>query len=207
MLEIIEFLDAHSGSLTFIVTAVYVVATIFICNANIKSAQATKEQVAEAKRQYEEEHRAYITYELIFERRKFYGMRFTNHGKRVASNVQILFKQELIDSLSDYYRREAEKLKENVITLGIGQSYDIYLGENEFRNNPDKKPVEGEVCYRDTQGTYSEPIYIDFEKYGTFFSVQSDSEILIDTLKKQNKALEKISLELEKANLNMMKSE
>ena len=37
------------------ITAVYVVATCFICWANIKSAAATKEQVVEMKRQYEED--------------------------------------------------------------------------------------------------------------------------------------------------------
>ena len=49
---------------------------IFICRANIRSAEATREQVAEARRQYEEEHRPYISYQFIFERRAFYGMRF-----------------------------------------------------------------------------------------------------------------------------------
>ena len=207
MLEIIEFLDDHSGSLTFIATAVYVVATILICRANIKSAQATKEQVAEAKRQYEEEHRAYITYELIYERRTYYGVRFTNHGRRVASDVQIKFGQEFIDSIEKYYKTELEKLKGKVITLGIGQSYDIYFGENQYRNNPDKRPVEGTVYYEDKQGKYSDSIYIDFEKYATIYSVNSDEEVLIDTLKEQNKALQKIASELEKVNSNMIKAE
>ena len=39
------------------ITAIYVVATIFICKANIKSAQTTKEQIEESKRQYEETKR------------------------------------------------------------------------------------------------------------------------------------------------------
>lgn len=40
-----------------IITAIYVVATCAICWANIKSAKATKEQVSESKRQYEETSR------------------------------------------------------------------------------------------------------------------------------------------------------
>ena len=39
--------------LMIVITAVYVIATIFICIANFKSANATREQVAEARRQYE----------------------------------------------------------------------------------------------------------------------------------------------------------
>ena len=57
MEELIHFLDLHSGSLTVLVagmsmliTLVYVVATIFICRANIRSAEATRAQVAEARR-------------------------------------------------------------------------------------------------------------------------------------------------------------
>ena len=45
--QIIEYLNTNSGAMTFLITVVYVVATIFICWANIKSAKATKEQVAE----------------------------------------------------------------------------------------------------------------------------------------------------------------
>lgn len=48
-----------------LITLVYVVATIFICRANIRSAEATREQVAEARRQYEEEHRPYIAYPAL----------------------------------------------------------------------------------------------------------------------------------------------
>lgn len=39
------------------ITAVYVIATILICYANLKSARATREQVAESKRQFEESKR------------------------------------------------------------------------------------------------------------------------------------------------------
>ena len=50
-MSFILFLDTHSGSLTFLITVVYVVATIFICWANIKSANASKDQVKAAKEQ------------------------------------------------------------------------------------------------------------------------------------------------------------
>lgn len=43
--------------LMVIITGIYVVATIFICRANIKAANATREQVAESKRQFEETQR------------------------------------------------------------------------------------------------------------------------------------------------------
>lgn len=67
VIQLINFLDVHSGSLTFLVTAVYVIATIFICYANLKSAKATREQVTESKRQFEEARRLEIMPYLQFE--------------------------------------------------------------------------------------------------------------------------------------------
>ena len=164
--ELIQFLDLHSGSLTvlvaamsMIITLVYVVATIFICRANIRSAEATREQVAEARRQYEEEHRPYISYQIIYERRMFYGMRFTNHGKRVASHVQIDLDKSFVNSIpKETFRVFLNKLRGEEFSLGIGQDYNIYFGAAEFRKNPSKEPICGTISYCDlkTGANYSE---------------------------------------------------
>ena len=185
--------------LMVIITAVYVVATIFICSANMKSAKATREQLAEAKRQYEEEHRPYITYQFIFERRTWYGMRFTNHGRRVANHVQIKLTKEFIDSVSKgVFSKELRELKDKEFTLGIGQSYDIFFVAREFRDNPDKKPISGEILYQDEMTTYHERFSIDFEKYGTIFSVNSADDDLHEDLKNLTKELQHIHRTLEK---------
>ena len=42
------------------ITAAYVVATVFICIANFKSARATRDQVEESKREYEETRRLQV---------------------------------------------------------------------------------------------------------------------------------------------------
>ena len=42
------------------ITAVYVIATIFICIANLRSAKATRDQVDESKRQFEETQRLQV---------------------------------------------------------------------------------------------------------------------------------------------------
>ena len=67
VMTFICFLDRHSGSLTFIVTFVYVLATIAICWANITSANAAKRQLKESKRQYEDTKRLEIMPYLQFE--------------------------------------------------------------------------------------------------------------------------------------------
>ncbi len=50
-----------------VITAIYVVATVFISCANIKSANATREQLAESKRQYEDKKRLEIMPYIQFE--------------------------------------------------------------------------------------------------------------------------------------------
>nr|WP_325204470.1 hypothetical protein [uncultured Oscillibacter sp.] len=192
-MQFINFLDTHSGSLTFIITAVYVVATIFICKANIKSAEATREQVAEARRQFEEEHRPYISYQIIFERRKWYGMRFTNHGRRTANHVQIKLDQKFIDSISKQkFADWLNNLKNEEFSLGIGQSHDIFFGADEFRNAEGKEPIVGKIIYRDGETEYQESFNIDFERYVTFFSVNSFDDDLHDEMKKQSQELKNI---------------
>lgn len=184
--------------LMVIITAVYVVATIFICRANIKSAKATREQLAEAKRQYEEEHRPYISYQFIFERRTWYGMRFTNHGRRVANHVQIKLAQEFINSVSKgKFNNELSELQSKEFTLGIGQSYDIFFGAREFRDNPNKKPISGEILYQDEKNTYHETFLINFEKYGDIFSVNSAADDLHEDMKNLSKELQHIRRILE----------
>ncbi len=194
MLEILKYLDDHSGSLTFLVTAVYVVATIFICRANINSAKATRDQLAEVKRQYEEEHRPYISYQFIFERRTFYGMRFTNHGRRVANHVKILLNEDFLKSLgTSQFVEPLKVLKDKEFSLGIGQSYDIFFGADEFRANPHKKPISGEILYQDMKVTYQESFEIDFAKYGTIFSVNTPADDFHEDMKKVVAELKKIS--------------
>lgn len=54
--------------LMFGITAVYVIATIFICVANIKAAKASREQIAESQRQFNENRRLDVMPYLQFEK-------------------------------------------------------------------------------------------------------------------------------------------
>ena len=53
--------------LMFCITTIYVVATIFICRANIKAANATRDQIAESQRQFSENRRLDVMPYLQFE--------------------------------------------------------------------------------------------------------------------------------------------
>lgn len=186
-----------------IITGVYVVATIFICVFNYSSAKAAREEVAEAKRQFEAFDRAYITYEFLYEKRTYYGVRFTNHGKRVANHVHIQLKQKFIDSITETsFSAQLNKQKGKEFVLGIGQSYNIYFGSNKYRQNLNKLPMEGKLLYEDDKKSYEESFFIDTDNYATIFSVNSETEDLIDTIKEQTRELKELRQELRHVTLH-----
>lgn len=55
-----DFLNDNGQAIMVLITAIYVIATINISNANIKSAEATREQITESKRQFEESKRLQV---------------------------------------------------------------------------------------------------------------------------------------------------
>lgn len=186
-----------------IITCVYVIATILICLFNYRAAKATREQVAEAKRQYEEINRAFITYEFLYQKRTFYGIRFTNHGKKVANHVKIQFKQKFIDSIKEpNFLDILNKQKGKSFVLGIGQSYDIYFGSNEYHKNENKIPIEGQLFYEDDKESYCEEFIINVQNYATIFSVDSETKDLYNEIKRHTRELKGIKEELKKINKN-----
>lgn len=208
MLQLIEFLDAHDGAFMVIITLIYVVATIAICIANLRSAKATRDQLEESKHQYEEEHRAFISYEFIYENRVWYGLRFTNHGKRVATNVQLQLDKDFIDSLIEQSAKEQlRRLEGKEFTLGIEQSYDIFFGGNKFRERPNEVPIQGKVLYKDRNGTYADSFYIDFSKYAPIFTVTTDGERIGAAARELNKSLKSIGNELKQVNGNLTRQQ
>ena len=180
------------------ITAVYVVATIFICRANLESAKASREQIAESKRQFDEENRAYITYSFIYEKRAFYGISF----------IQIHLKQAFIDSLDEAkFVSSLNSLSKKESVLGVNQSLDIYFGTSRFRENQDKLPIEGEVIYSDDNGEYSEHFFIDFNNYPPIFSVNGIEEDIRDEIKQHTKELAKIQTILHSISESLPKEE
>lgn len=186
--------------LMVIITLVYVIATIFICWANIKSAKAPKEELAEMKRQYAEENRPHIEVEFCYERRTWYIVRFINHGKLTAQHVKILLDEGFISSLPEQaFKDTLLKQREKECIIGVGQHYDLYIASNELRGNPNMKPVMGKILYQDESGKYENDIYIDLENYATFFSSTSDDPMVkeLKNIKKEIEGLKRAIVALD----------
>lgn len=181
--------------LMVIITLVYVVATIFICWANIKSAKSSKEELAEMKRQYAEENRPRIEVEFCYEKRTWYIVRFVNHGKLTAQHVKIELDEDFIDSIPEQdFKNILRRQKNKECIIGVGQHYDLYISSNELRGNPNMKPVTGKFSYEDAEKRgYESEIYIDLEDYATFFSSTSEEPIVkeIKNIKKEVEGLKR----------------
>lgn len=176
-----------------VLTAIYVFATILICYFNYGATKASREQTAEMRRQYDEENRPYITVELIYERRTFYGLRFSNHGKRPANHVRIQIDQAFLDSINEpSFKSMLDRAKGKECIIGIGQHYDLYFGTNKFRKNPNKTVLSGQVTYQSGSHIYTDAFSIDLNSYATFFSVNSDAENFLKKINMQTNELKGI---------------
>lgn len=184
--------------LMVVITAVYVMATIAICWANIQAADATKAQLEEMKRQYAEENRPIIETEFHYERRTWYIIRFVNHGRQTAQHVKIELDREFIESLpEEVYKSTLLEQKGKECIIGVGQHYDLYIGSNAMRGNPNMRPVTGDIYYDGYQNSYSDKVFIDLKNYMTFFSSTTDNDDLLKAVKKNAEELKGIRNELQ----------
>lgn len=176
-----------------IITVVYVVATIFICCANIKSAKASQAQLTEMQRQFAESNRPEIEVEFHYLRRTWYVVRFVNRGEKTAQHVKINIAQSFIDSLpEEAFQKELIRLKGKECIIGVGQYYDLFIGSNKFRGNPNMEPFTGTVEYESQGESYQSDLFMDFEHYMTFFSSTTDEEDLLKSMKKMTDELKGI---------------
>ena len=186
-----ELLNDNSGGLTFLITVVYVIATIAICKANIQSANASKKQLEEMQKQYAEENRPLIEVEFLFERRSF--LRFINHGKSTAQNVEIQLSDAFIDSLgSTNFAELLKKQKGKKCVIGVDQHYDLFFANHTYIHLPNKVPATGTVYYKDNGVNYQSEFDIDTEHYATIFSLESDEEKLLKEMKNQTAELKRM---------------
>jgi hypothetical protein len=202
----IAWLNTNQGFVMALLTFVYVVATIVICAFNAKSAKAAREQTKEIKRQFDEENRPYITVELILEKRLFYFLKFSNHGRKIANNVKIELDQDFIDSLTEpSAKARLENQKGRYCIIGIGQSYMLPIGTYRIRYNADILPATGYIVFSDGEKQYDPQYFsIDLNEYMTFFSVNSETEDVLKVMKEQRDALKSINRSLVQGSQSLM---
>ena len=138
--------------LMVIITVIYVVATIFICIANLKSAKAAREQTEEMKKQFLAINRPCVSAEIIYLKRMFWVLRFNNNGNQVSYNTKIILDEEFVNSVEDECKGPLKELRNRVCTIGVNQHYDIFIGTNKYRDLPQKKNIKGTIISHDISG-------------------------------------------------------
>lgn len=164
------------------ITAIYVVATIIITCANIKSANATREQLAESKRQYEDKKRLEIMPYIQFEQTKDNANHRLNlvldSGDKLTGTYILLVRMKNIgngtakDIAYSYQWDNGAKTYDRgafpVQALSSGESQTIII---EFAHSTDER-AERYVCfllrYRDLlENAYTQKMNLRFTRNST----------------------------------------
>lgn len=118
-----KFLDDNSQALLVLVTAIYVIATIKICNANIESAEVTRSQVKASIDQYEELKRLNAMPYLMCE--------------QISSSISF---QELRLCLSNEIAGIPYAVQIKISNIGNGTAKDIHYTWTNFVESYDRGP-------------------------------------------------------------------
>lgn len=181
--------------LMVIITAIYVVATIFICHANIKSAQATREQLAESKRQFDEQNRAFVTVTFEIIRGGLAVLCIENHGNRIANNVSIRIAQDFLDNMGEDSAKElTKKLSDSSFQLGIGKKLYAFLGSHLDLKKLSNVLLAIDITYQDLVEEYTEKTTIDLSQYLwslMYNSVAEDTQKEIASIAKSVKSIDR----------------
>lgn len=81
-------------------------------------------------------------------------------------------------------KQKLEQIKGKECIIGAGQHYDLYIGSNKLRRNPNMKPLTGTIEYESQGKTYQNDLFMDLEHYMTFFSSTTNEEDLLKSVKK-----------------------
>lgn len=183
------------------ITAIYVVATILICIFNYRSARATREQVSEMQRQFEESNRAFVTVTFEIVRSGLAVLHIENHGKRVANNVRINIDKTFVDNVQDEEdKKRIIKLNNSAFSLGIGQSWYICIGSHLQLEQMGKKLLHINISYSDNNADYEEKTDIDLIQFFWALIYDSPLEDIYQQAKDTNKYLKSISTTMKKTN-------
>lgn len=157
MKEMIAWLNSNDGFAMAVLTFVYVIATIFICVFNGKSASVTRKQIEESQRQFEESNRAHIIPRFITLEGQLYCLAFHNIGKTMADKLIINVSSEWLECL-----RNTEKNSNVSDTLQKLKDIEIFLPADDKYVYPICVPADGTGDY---MKLCEKPLIIDIQYY------------------------------------------
>lgn len=186
MMDILDTLDKYNGVSMLLVTIVYAVTTFFICRANQKSAAASLKQVEQARAEFDEASRAFVTVNLEIIRSGLVVLKIQNIGRRVATNVKVCINEDFILNLRDNLGKEClKKLSRADFILGVGQIKYVFICSHLDMKQAAEKELIINHSYKDRSKVYSEVTNIDMGQY--FWELMYYSPI--DDMRKEMKGI------------------
>lgn len=182
--------------LMVIITAIYVIATIFICFYNGRSAKAAKKQTEEMILQYNAVNRPLVTVRFDIIRSGLLCFVIENEGPLPAKDVRISINKEFLANIKDDdEKRRLEDLNNANFYLASKQKLTVLLGANPSFNEIAKEIAKINITYND----YKEYTEIDISQYKFLILYNSSLEDISQHLKKikeEDKSYHKAILKL-----------
>ena len=194
----IECINNNQGFMMVVLTAVYVIATIAICLFNYKSAQATREQVAESARQFEETNRAFLTVYADFIRNGLFVLCVSNSGNKPAKDINVNIGEEYFKNIKQEFLPNVEKFVKSNFMLGIEQKFYLTLGGLLDYEKLSNESMFLELAYQDDKRKYSERIEIRLKEIAWSLNYTTPITDIQHDIKKQRENVEKLADNLEK---------
>ena len=194
----IECINNNQGFMMVVLTAVYVIATIAICLFNYKSAQATREQVAESARQFEEINRAFVTVYADFIRNGLFVLCVSNSGNKPAKDINVNIGEEYFKNIKQEFLPNVEKFVKSNFMLGLEQKFYLTLGGLLDYEKLSNESMFLELTYQDDKRKYSEKIEIRLKEIAWSLNYTSPITDIQHDIKKQRENVEKLADNLEK---------
>lgn len=167
--------------LMVIITTIYVIATIFICYFNGKSANAAKKQTEEMIRQYNMANRPNVTIRFDIIRSGLLCFVVENEGNLPAHNVNIKLNTKFIEGMEDNEDKERlQNLADSELYLASKQKIYICLGGQPYFKELAKNIAEIDIFY----DGYKEHTSIDLNQYVMLLVYASPLEDISQHMKK-----------------------
>lgn len=184
-----------------VITAVYVIATIFICIFNAKSANAAKVQTQEMKNQFASTYRPKIDIRFEIIRSGLMCFIIENVGTEPAIDVKINLCQEFIDNIGDATdKQKFQELNSSVLYIASNQKITLLIGSQIEFDKISSAPSKFNIQYN---GIYNEMIDIDIKQYGFMIIYNSPIEDIRQQLKEIKENEKKFQKDLLKQNANL----
>lgn len=177
-----------------VLTAIYVIATIFISFFNARSSKATRDQIKESRTQFIDANRAFVNIDFELIRDEIYVLRVMNNGNRTAHDVHLVISDDFLNIIDDQACSEQiELLNRSTFSIGIGQSMFVKLGYRAEYDILSQKPIGITLDYTDPFSKYHEEKSIYISQYGWGLVYDSPVNDISNYIKNISESVRKMS--------------